>query len=331
LLIYDNAENEQLLRGYWPANARGSILLTSRSYYNLQHDELRNGETVPLFDPQERWDLLMRLLGPKWQNDHLGGPDGDLERQAATKLMDSLGGLSLAIVQAATLIKDDRVGGDTSLQTFHSLFEKARIKLPVRQVASRDKLTHCLDTVWSIALNALSRNARNLLAVLSLLAPDSIPIDLFLPRNQARLDGRLSFCKRVVPNKSELRPTSTVDPSPAMEMALEELKNAKLVHQYGRNLVIHRVIQEAMNFKGVDDLQESFDAATQLVCEAFPVQELGRPMHDEWPRCQLYIQHAVNLAKTFVESRSGQEPFHSTSEFVKLLSNCGWYVKQNQM
>src|SRR4051794_3896102 len=134
LLIYDNAEDEQLLRGYWPTGATGSILLTSRHWGNIQQDEYRNGQTVPLFNPQERWDLLMKLLGLQWQNQYLEGQTGALERKAGTRLLDHLGGLTLAIVQAASLIKEVRVTGDQSIQTLLQLFEDSRAKLPPRQI-----------------------------------------------------------------------------------------------------------------------------------------------------------------------------------------------------
>jgi hypothetical protein len=324
-LIYDNAEEEQLLRGYWPTGATGSILLTSRHWGNIQRDQYRNGQTVPLFNQQERWDLLKKLLGLQWQNKYLEGQTGALEREAGTRLLNHLGGLTVAIVQAASLIKEARVTGDQSIRTFLELFEDSRAKLPPRQIGHWDNLIHSLDTVWSIALNALSRNARSLLSVLSLLAPDAMPLALFLPSDQSRLDGRLEFCKRGVSDESQPMVAAAVDPSPAMEAALEELQRANLIYRNGRDLVIHRVTQEEMGFHCIKDLEESFDAASQLVYEAFPKQDQGRSMFDVWPKCQMYVQHAVNLAKLYTAFRQGREsPFTHSEDFVRLLCNCAW-------
>jgi hypothetical protein len=267
----------------------------------------------------------MKLLGLKWQNEYLEGETGALEREAGTRLLNHLGGLTLAIVQAATLIKETRVTGDQSIRTLLALFEDSRAKLPPRQIGHRDNLIHSLDTVWSIALNSLSPNARSLLSVLALLAPDAIPLALFLPSNQSRLNGRLEFCKRGIPDESQPTIATTVDLSPEMEAALEELQTANLVYRNGWDLVIHRVIQEAMNFHGIKDLQESFDAAAQLVYEAFPKQDQGRPLFDVWPKCQMYVQHAVNLAKLYTAFRQGREsPFTGSLDFVRLLCNCAW-------
>jgi len=325
LLIYDNAEEEQLLRGYLPTGAKGSILLTSRHWENIQHDEHRNGLTVPLFNQQEGWGLLMKLLGLQWQNEYLEGQTGALEREAGTRLLNHLGGLTLAIVQAAGLIKEARVTGDRSIRAFLELFEDSHAKLSPRHIGHRDNLIHSLDTVWSIALNALSRNARSLLSVLSLLAPDAIPLELFLPNDQSRLDGRLEFCKRSVSDESQPMVATTVDPSPAMGAALEELQKANLIYRNGRDLVIHRVTQEEMGFHSIKDLEESFDAASQLVHEAFPKQDQGRPLFNVWPQCQMYVQHAVNLAKLYTAFRQGREsPFPHSEDFVTLLCNCAW-------
>jgi hypothetical protein len=295
--------------------------LTSRSYYNFEHKERREGETIPVFTDEERWDLLMKLLGQQWQNQHLGGQQGLLERAAAQKLLDRLGGLALAIAQAANLILEVKVTGDQSIVTLLRIFEESRVRLPLRLSGHRDVMTHALDTVWSIALNVLTPNARSLLGVFSLLAPDSILIDLFLPSNQARLNGRLAFCKQEDPS------IPAVEMSKDMFAAVKELKEAGLIRQDKRVFVIHRVIQEAMNYMDMNDLQESFDAATQLLHEAFPLRVKGRPLHDVWPRCQMYVQHIVHLSNSFVIYRQGRHGVIVPDiDFVRVLSNCGWYV-----
>ena len=319
LLIFDNAERGQLLKSYWPRKAAGSILLTSRSVFNFANEESRVGDNIPVFSEDERWDFLMQLLGEDWQNNHLGGGRGYLEKKAAKTLMDKLGGLALAISQAATLIRETRVTGDSSIITFLKQFENQGRRLPSRQIGHRDTLVHALDTVWSIALDALTPNARSLLGVFALLSPDSIPLDLFLPLDQNRLNGKLDFCK-------QLGPGSAVALSTAMQDAVDELLAAKLVQKDDRNFVIHRVIQEAMIgvYDNIKALQASFDAATQLLHEAFPIQLYGRPLHKEWPRCQTYVQHVINLSKLFVGFRKGQDTFIPSLDFVRLLSNCGW-------
>ena len=70
--------------------------------------------------------------------------------------------------------------------------------------------------------------------------------------------------------------------------------------------------------------QQSFDVASQLVYEGFPKQDPGRPLFDVWPRCQIYVQHAVNLTKLHTIFWQGRETFIGLEVFVKLLCNCGY-------
>jgi hypothetical protein len=319
LLIFDNAERGQLLKSYWPRKAAGSILLTSRSVFNFANEELRASETIRVFSVDERWDFLMQLLGDEWQNNHLGGDRGYLEKIAAKTLMKKLGGLALAISQAAALVLERRIIGDNSIVTLIRLFETKGRRLPSRQIGHRDTLVHALDTVLSIALDALTPNARSLLGVFTLLSPDSIPLDLFLPLNQTRLNGKLDFCK-------QSGCAGAVAVSAAMQEGVDELLAVKLIQKDDRNFVVHRVIQEAMIgfYDKITALQASFDAATQLLYEAFPIQLYGRPLHKEWPRCQTYVQHVINLSKLFIGFRKGQDTFSPSLDFVRLLSNCGW-------
>ena len=319
LMIFDNAERGQLLKSYWPRKAAGSILLTSRSLFNFANEESRAGDHIPLFTLDERWDFLMQQLGDEWQNNHLGGARGQYEKKAAKALMEKLGGLALAISQAAALILENKITGDTSVVTFLNQFEVQRQRLPPRQIGHRDNLIHALDTVWSIAFDALSPNARSLLGVFALLSPDSIPVDIFLPANQARLDGKLAFCKQP-------EHISAVAMSPEMQKAVDELLGATLIQQDDRSFIIHRVIQEATIgiYDDIEALQASFDATTQLLVEAFPIPVHGRPLHKEWPRCQTYCQHVVRLSTLFVKFRKGQDSFNPSLDFVRVVANCGW-------
>ena len=324
LLIFDNAEKEQLLDAYWPKDKAtyGSILITSRSHYNFENKEVRNGETVSLFNEQERWELLMELLGEEWQNEHLTGKQEAVERYAARQLMANLDGLALAVAQAANLILETRLTHDQSVHTILQLFEQNRMRLPPRQMGHRDAVTHALDTIWSISLNALSQNARRLMGVFAMLSPDLIPIDLFLPSDQSRLNGSLDFCKQ------KDFATNATEMSDGMRAAIEELKTADLIQQDNRDFAVHRVIQEAMNWDNIYALQEAFDATTQVLADAFPHQKLGRPMHKDWPRCQMYIQHVQRLAGLFTQIRKGQsDSFRPSRDFVSLLARCGWYAR----
>jgi len=81
--------------------------------------------------------------------------------------------LALAIQQAAQIIKNPAVGGDGTIQNTYNSFLEEKRNLPNRQGAGavRSDIFHSLDSLWSIMFKNLSKNARSLLGVLSLLSP----------------------------------------------------------------------------------------------------------------------------------------------------------------
>lgn len=102
---------------------------------------------------------------------------------------------------------------------------------------------------------------------------DNMLTELFLPRNQNALSGKLAFCKQ--PNvhtdrsgNSIVPLSSILQPTPALQAALNELESTALIRRDHRVVSVHRVVQEAMNYHSQQDLQESFDCAVALVYEA---------------------------------------------------------------
>lgn len=335
LLIYDNAEEESILRGYWPVNVKGSILTTSRLYYNFTNDAHRKGSTIKPFTDAQSLKLLMKLLGPEWEEQDNKGQIKGREERAAIELLRYLGGLPLAIEQAAELIKNDAIGGPNIASTYES-FKYHQNSLPPRLLGDGAD-THALralDSLWNMRFTNLSRNSLALLTVLSMLSPDGIIIDLFLPRNQKALDGKLAFCKQNISNvdpDSWATLSSVITPPPLLQDAVDELVSFKLLKQEGRELWAHRVVQEAMIYHishSSQDLQEYFDSAVALVYEAFPKQVHGDYLSGQWGACEKYIPHGAHLSVQFdgFNGAGGvKSKLQGSSKFIDLLSNCAWY------
>lgn len=201
------------------------------------------------------------------------------------------------------MIKNDAIGGLTIASTYASFKERQK-DLPERQSGTRSDIIHALDSLWNMIFTNLSRNALALLSVLSLLSADGILIDVFLPRNQNALDGRLAFCKQRSGsediNAYGAQALSSVINTPApLQAALDELISFKLIKREGSELLTHRVVQEAMNYHTSTDLQEFFDSAVALVYEAFPKQVHGDYRMQQWGACETYITHGANLSYKF--------------------------------
>ena len=155
---------------------------------------------------------------------------------------------------------------------------------------------------------------------------DGIPIQLFLPRNQHALDGPLAYCKQdpvYVDSRDQASIFSVVKPSSEFGRVIDELLEKQLIKKDRHTLAIHRVVQEAVNYHDVDDLQESFDIASRLVYEQFPKQDISESLYKVWRVCQDYIPHGVFLSKKYSDyGPSGKLKAHDS--FVRLLSNSAW-------
>jgi hypothetical protein len=119
--------------------ARGSILLTSRFFYNFFEDDQRQAESVPVFSIKKSYASLMAQLGQDWQTTHLGEQNimSEAEKAAANTLLSLTGGHPLAMKYAAELILNEKIGmkqgrdqGDDRIFGFLELFRESYIKLP---------------------------------------------------------------------------------------------------------------------------------------------------------------------------------------------------------
>ena len=141
------------------------------------------------------------------------------------------------------------------------------------------------------------------------------------------LDGLLSFCKQ---DRTGTENEDLVLPSVELEKSMHELAARELITKDGRVLSIHRMIQEAVNYHDVEDLQESFNTASRLVNEQFPQLHM-ESFGNQWNICQEYIPHAIYLSKyseyaASLVSKGAPMVLSADDTLVTLLSNCAWYV-----
>ena len=115
------------------------------------------------------------------------------------------------------------------------------------------------------------------------------------------------FCKQhpnhVDPDSQAALSSVITAPAP-LRAAIDELVRFKLIKEEGRELLAHRVVQEAMNYHSIEELQESFDSASALIYEAFPKQKHGDYLKlEQWGACRLYAPHATQLSLRFATHR----------------------------
>ncbi|KAH7348885.1 P-loop containing nucleoside triphosphate hydrolase protein [Rhexocercosporidium sp. MPI-PUGE-AT-0058] len=304
LLIFDNAESSEILKGYWPSGANGAILITSRKYCNFANDAQRHGDTIKPFNERQSWDLFMKLLGPVWQQKDKDGHIKGHEEKAAKLFLQNFGGLAIAIQQAAQLVNNESIGGPTIASTLEAFKEHHKSFRP-RHIHPRSAMESALDSMWDMSFNQLTRNGKDLLSILSLLSPDGVLLDLFLPTNQKVLEGKLHFCRQnrhleVVDTGAAL--SSVITEPPLLRDAIAELKKLKLINFETRVLRVHRVVQEAMNYHSNQEMQMYFDSAAAVLFEAFPKQLNNDILSKHWFTCE------------------------KSPQLIQLFINCAWYL-----
>jgi tetratricopeptide (TPR) repeat protein len=163
LLVFDNAEEPDVVREFFPQGEVGRILITSR---NALWARTARTVDVDVFTVEESVELLRRR-----------GPE--LPYEQAARIADTLGNLPLAIEQAAAWLSETGMPVDEYLQAFEG--ERADV------IQRRSELLGAgvpvdypepVAAAWNMSLRRLGENnpgAYQLLQICCFFAPEPIP------------------------------------------------------------------------------------------------------------------------------------------------------------
>lgn len=214
LLVFDNAdEGPTALQPYLPRlNRHGRVLITSRHRYwsRLVKNSLK----------METW---RKEEGAKFLMERSGKP----EEPAALELSEELGGLPLALEQAAAYCYDT---GPT-LAAYLQLYLKRRLEL-FKGKKGQDPYHETVATTWNISFEKVEQESAEGAALLNLcafLAPENIPLEVI--RGHA---GKLPEVLR-----------EAVADELAFEEGLGAAARYSLLEREGNDLGMHRLAQEA--------------------------------------------------------------------------------------
>ena len=259
LLIFDNAPGPAAVERVMPPAGQGRVLVTSQD----PHWPGSRALEVPVLDNEVAAGFLQARTG-----------DADLE--AARELVAELGGLPLALEQAAAYM----LAVGRSIAVYLDLFRQRRGDLLARgEPAGYGKQ---VSTTWTLAFDHLQRTTPQAIALLRLIAccaSENIPLSLLL-QPHPELSGELS------PELLLL----LKDPL-AADDALAALRRFSLVSAPRGGLVsVHRLVQ-AVTIDQLDDgLAGTWRQAAQTVIEAALPEKPSRP--ETWPACALLLPHA---------------------------------------
>ncbi len=283
LLVFDNAEDPQVVGRFLPAGTDGQVLVTSR---NPAFGQLGARVEVEVLPAEEAVAFLLAR-------------SSDTDWTAAAELAGELGGLPLALAQAAAYCEQ------TSIDLAGYL---ARYRRRQRELLTRGALAGYPETVattWRLNLEEVQARtpaAVELLRLCAFLAPDEIPLEL------------LAAAPAVLP--------AALGNVVADELATDELVAAlhrfSLVRRDRSGLGVHRLVQgvirDSMN---ADQACEWTERAVRLVLAALP-EHPDDP--GSWPRYAAVLAHA-KAAADHAQARNGEpEPI------VGLLNRIGIYL-----
>jgi hypothetical protein len=268
LLIFDNAPDQASVEAFLPPAGPGRVLITSQSALWSRGQALE----VQVLDTEVAAGFLVERTG-------------DLDRQAAWDLAGTLGGLPLALEQAAAYIEATGI----TVAGYLSLFRGRQADLLARGQAAG----HPADVAATLGL-ALSRlgdeapAAVGLLRLLACCAPEPVPWRLLLTPRPG-LAGQLTA--DVAPVLGRL-----LDDRLAAGDAVAALRRYSLVSPVGDGLVlVHRLVQAVTAGQMPSDLARQWrQAAEALVGAALPADPPWLP--GTWPDYAMLLSHVQAAA-----------------------------------
>ncbi|WP_406435697.1 FxSxx-COOH system tetratricopeptide repeat protein [Streptomyces sp. NBC_00631] len=263
LLVFDNAENVEAVRPYFPTGGTGKILITSR---NQEWDRVARTLSVDVFTREESKALLRRRARD------LSDADADL-------LAEELGDLPLAIEQAAAW---QAVTG-MAVDEYLGLIREKIAELMLELVPSPD-YPMSVAAAWDVSLRQLEQRnpaALQLLQVCSFFAPEPISRSLF---NNSR--------STIAPELDE-----ALRHPIRLGRAIREINVyalARIEHRHD-TIQLHRLVQAVLvNRMSPQQQADMRHGAHLLLADANPNSPGSREL---WPRYQQLLPHiAVSRA-----------------------------------
>ncbi|MET9812912.1 MULTISPECIES: FxSxx-COOH system tetratricopeptide repeat protein [unclassified Streptomyces] len=271
LLVFDNAEDVEAVRQYFPTNGPGKVIVTSR---NRAWERVATSLPVNVFEREESIELLQKR-------------SPDLSTEDADRLAEALGDLPLAVEQAGAW------RAVTGMQVDEYLDLLAQRSPEILELDPAPDYPVSVAAAWDISLERIQQNnpgARQLLDICASMAPEPIP--------RAMLRGSRG-----------VNVTPEVDPllreSIKLNRAVRDLSQFSLVKVDPRSdtLQMHRLLQTVLLAKlSTEERERMRDAAHQLLSAAKP-GPYGSSL--EWRAYQALLPHvltsqAVSSTDTYV-------------------------------
>jgi Tetratricopeptide repeat len=263
LLIFDNAPDRPSVASFLPPAGRGRVLVPSQN----QNWPPGQAVDVPVLNIEVAADFLVNRTG-------------DPDEQAAASLAEELGGLPLALEQAAAYMQATGV----QVAVYLATLRQRRADLLARGEATGYSKT--VATTWALAFDRLEHaepEAVGLLRLLACYAPEAVPLRLlFQPRPGLAEQLAVAVAPVLVP---------LLDDPLAASDAIAALRRYSLVSPPADGSVsVHRLVQAVTLGQMSEDLAGAWRQAAAALVEAALPEDATQP--GTWPVYALLLPHA---------------------------------------
>jgi tetratricopeptide (TPR) repeat protein len=289
LLVLDNVEEPQAAAELLPRSATGHVLLTSQA--EAGWEPLAGPLPVEVLAPTDASGFLLARTGQR-------EPDA---KAAATTLATTLGGLPLALEQAAAYVA---TAGTVNLADYVELFATRALELLER--GQPLGYQHTVATTWSLALQRLQETkpaAVGLLTLAAFLDPDDLPQPLLAAH----------------PDEVPKPLAATAGDPLALADTVAALRRYSLIRVVADGLFVHRLLQTVVRAAlDAEDETAWAAAAVRLLRAGFPhdSQEIAT-----WPDCERLLPHGLAAAE------NGQHLDVELEACLSLLNEAGVYLR----
>lgn len=285
LLIFDNVEDPDTVRAFLPTAGAGRVLITSRNQL-WSPGQVVN---VPVLSTDVAAEFLVKATS-------------DPDRQAASQIAEKLGGLPMALEQAAAYIREsvDNLAG------YLALFRQRRPELLARGGPTEYKT---VASTWALAFDRVqdTAGAVGMLRLLAFCAPEAVPLRLLLHRPELVEQLGQEVAPMLVPLLKD--PLAVGD-------AIRALRRYSLINPHDdRSVSMHRLVQDVTIDQVPDGLADQWQQAAAALIEAAMPEDSRQPQ--TWPEFRKLRPHAD---KALSAGSSGME------QIATYLGNSGSYA-----
>jgi tetratricopeptide (TPR) repeat protein/nucleoside phosphorylase len=263
LLVFDNARDPNDLVDYLPSTGSGHVLVTSR---NPSWQRIARPFPLKTLSQDDATVFLLRRAGRELSAD---------EQVAAAELAIELGGLPLALEQAAAFVEET----GSSFTEYLSLFNERQDVLLSEGALPSEEYPHTVITTWDLAMRQIEEEApaaADLLRLCAFLSPGSIPRDVLIEQSG------------LLPEPLAASLTDRI----AASQTFRVLRRYSLIEVIDdRTLGVHRLVQAVTRLRLSEETRRKWAlAAAETVAAAFPFQPNNPRM---WPEIERLLDHGL--------------------------------------